>query len=135
MINYGTTAKPYTPYVEHILPIPEAVQALDGWGQGILGTDCYNFLDWRPEDGVTEWHQLCAKRPYEEGDENLENVVTDGSSETIYIIDEEIVTDISDLITADNLISVEGGGTLTVVNEHGYDMPNTVTYMLKEVTT
>lgn len=133
MCNKGSTAQPYTPYVEHTLPIPAAVQALDGWGQGI-DDNYHNFLDWRPEEGVTEWHQLCAKRPYEEGDENLENVVTDGSSETIYIIDEEIVTDISDLITADNLISVEGGGTLTFENEHGYDMPNTVTYMLKEVT-
>lgn len=212
MCNPGTTAKPYTPYVEHTLPIPEAVQALDGWGQGILGTDCYNFLDWRPEEGVTEWHRMTS-RVVLSGDENWEIYNTDypyvfsvtldvsavgevgrtmeicthypsyknnlentdfgfrfqntgvkktnrifisdvsysGDVEAFkaylaseyangnpviieYLMYEPEVTDISDLLPADNLISVEGGGTLTFENEHGYDMPNTVTYMLKEAT-
>lgn len=134
MLNKGSTAEPYAPYHSETLTIPAAVQALDGWGQGIPGTEEYNFLDWRPEDGVRAWHQICAKREYEEGDEELENAVTDGSSETVYLLDKEIVTDISDLLPADNLIGIEGGGTLTFENEYDYDMPNTVTYMLKEVT-
>lgn len=40
-------------------------------------------------------------------------------------------TDISDLITTDNLIEVEGGGTLTFVNEHGAAVPSTILYQTK----
>lgn len=39
-----------------------------------------------------------------------------------------IITDISDLLPADNLIGVEAGGTVTMVNEYGYDVPNTITF-------
>lgn len=39
--------------------------------------------------------------------------------------------DISDLITKDNLIEVEGGGTLTFVNEHGAAASSTITYQVK----
>lgn len=213
MINAGATALPYTPYVEHTLPIPEAVQALDGWGQGIPGTDCYNFVDWRPEDEMTEWRKCTEKlvidgsetiymsgkqfaiqlqknykgnyfsnipivcshydfiswenEPWNQNnsisyfskDGNISNAsnlmrITDNNFSTVdafkeylakqyengnpltivYALSTPEVTDISDLLPADNLISVEGGGTLTFENEHGYDMPNTVTYMLKEVT-
>jgi hypothetical protein len=41
------------------------------------------------------------------------------------------VTDISDLITADNLIGVEGNGTITFENEHGYAVPSVVEYQLE----
>jgi hypothetical protein len=41
-------------------------------------------------------------------------------------------TDISDLITADNLIEVEGGGTLTFVNEYGAVASSTIEYQVKE---
>jgi hypothetical protein len=43
------------------------------------------------------------------------------------------VTDISDLITADNFIEVEPYGTLTFENEHHIDVPSTITYQLKGV--
>lgn len=39
-----------------------------------------------------------------------------------------IITDISNLLPADNLIGVEAGGTVRMVNEYGYDVPNTVTF-------
>ncbi len=196
-VNKGA-AQPYTPYVEHTLPIPEAVQALDGWGQGIPGTECYNFLDWRPEEGVTEWHKKAKKLVLDGITNKIAGVSKSGSGlyfgylilndafsngsvifaeynksfteavgnayigeskeivifhkdqslttasafntalqenpiELVYACVPE-VTDISDLLPADNLITVEGGGTLTFENEYGYDIPNTVTYMLKEVT-
>jgi len=38
--------------------------------------------------------------------------------------------DISDIITSDNLIGVEGGGTLTFENEYGYDVPSDVVFHL-----
>lgn len=49
----------------------------------------------------------------------------------VYELAEPIVTDISDLITADNLIGVEGGGTLTFENEYGYAVPSTIIYQLR----
>lgn len=42
-----------------------------------------------------------------------------------------VITDISDLLPDDNLIGVEGSGTVTAVNEYGYDVPSEITYQLK----
>ena len=39
-----------------------------------------------------------------------------------------VVTDISDLLPADNLIRVEENGTVTMVNEQSYDMPNRIVF-------
>lgn len=49
----------------------------------------------------------------------------------VYELAEPIITDISDLITADNLIGVEGGGTLTFENEYGYAVPSEVEYQVE----
>lgn len=38
---------------------------------------------------------------------------------------------ITDILPDDNLICVEGGGTVTMVNEYGYDVPSEITYQLK----
>lgn len=51
MLNKGTTAQPYTPYVEHTLSIPTAVQALDGYGLGVSDT-IYNYIDWEKKQFV-----------------------------------------------------------------------------------
>jgi hypothetical protein len=48
-----------------------------------------------------------------------------------YELAEPVITDISDLLPDDNLIGVEGGGTVTMVNEYGYDVPSEITYQLK----
>ena len=52
----------------------------------------------------------------------------------VYELAEPIVTDISDILPADNFIEVEGGGTITAVNENGFDVPSEITYMLEEET-
>jgi hypothetical protein len=44
------------------------------------------------------------------------------------------VTDISDILSVDNYIEVEGGGSLTFENEYKYDVPSEVVYQLKEET-
>jgi hypothetical protein len=45
-IEIGDTATEYSPHRKPIsLPIPEAVQKLDGYGWGISDT-CYNYIDW-----------------------------------------------------------------------------------------
>lgn len=188
MLNKGTTALPYTPYVEHTLPIPEAVQALDGYGWGVNDT-VYNYIDWEKKQfvkrvgvvdmGTLNWaYEAHAQRFYADiptmavaGARSLDvlsdkfdadsDVVpgdnwkgfcyqkvvfvysteyTDAASfksamagvMLVYELAEPIVTDISDLITSDNLIGVEGNGTLTFENEYGYDVPSTVEYITAE---
>ena len=54
---------------------------------------------------------------------------------TIYFeLAEPIITDISDILPDDNYIEVEGGGTVTMVNEHQLAVPSEITYQIKEVT-
>ena len=114
MINAGATALPYTPYVKHILPIPEAVQALEGYGQGNPDDPSeYNAIIWG-EYGTNQYLQ--------------KGNIVDG---VWYALSTPEVTDISDLITADNLITVEGGGTLTFENEYGYAVPSEVEYQVE----
>jgi hypothetical protein len=48
-----------------------------------------------------------------------------------YILGTPEVTDISDILPADNYIEVEGGGTLTFVNEHSQAVPSAVTFVTK----
>ena len=72
MLNYGTTAAPYKPYrVDNpigTLAIPEAVQALDGYGVGV-DADYYNHL--KVVGNKVFYHKVCEK------------VVLDGAREKI----------------------------------------------------
>ena len=43
-----------------------------------------------------------------------------------YELTTPIITDISDILPADNFIGVEGNGTLTFVNENGYAVPSKI---------
>lgn len=197
MLNKGSTALPYTPYVEHTLPIPTAVQALDGYGEGV-NESVYNYIDWEKKQFVKRVGKvdlgtltptlyvvdagnlfrfsvnqikmsndsrvvsniLCVgyetTSMHERKDKTLsmpiaspsvdiiDNAYTDAaafksamSGVMLYYelaTPEVKVTDISDLITSDNLIGVEGNGTITFENEYGYAVPSEVTYQLKGVT-
>ena len=114
MLNAGSTAQPYTPYVEHILPIPEAALALEGDGQGNPDDPAeYNAIIWG-EYGTNQYLQ--------------KGNIVDG---VWYALSTHEVTDISDLLPADTLISVEGGGTLTFENEYGYAVPSEVEYQVE----
>lgn len=73
MLNPGSAAQPYSPYTESTLPIPAAVQALDGWGQGIDAT-YHNHIAWS-EDGTEKTYN---KMVYE--------FVLDGSTDEVYSI-------------------------------------------------
>lgn len=54
-----------------------------------------------------------------------------GTPVTVYYeLAEPVITDISDLLPSDNLIGVEGGGTVTMVNAHRDDVPNTVVFSI-----
>ena len=62
MLNYGATAAPYKPYrVDNpigTLAIPEAVQALDGYGVGV-DADHYNHL--KVVGNKVFYHKVCEK--------------------------------------------------------------------------
>ena len=52
----------------------------------------------------------------------------------VYIVErlaEPIETDISAYLKEDNLIEVEGGGTITAVNEHGLATPSKIQFVSK----
>ena len=49
----------------------------------------------------------------------------------IYELATPVETDISVYFGDDNLIGVEAGGTLTMVNEYGYDVPSVIEYTVK----
>lgn len=110
MLNKGSTAKPYAPYVKRTLEIPEAVRALDGYGESNPdNADEYNAIVC--EDG--KWKYI------HKGDIE-DNVWTPLAAPEI--------TDISDALPADNFIQVEEGGTVTMVNEYEYDVPSVVDF-------
>lgn len=52
----------------------------------------------------------------------------------IYELATPEVTDISDILPDDNLIAVEGGGTIIAVNEYEYAVPSEITYQLRSAT-
>lgn len=51
--------------------------------------------------------------------------------EFVYALAEPVEEDITDLITSDNFIEVEGGGSIEFVNEYEHSVPSTVNYIVK----
>lgn len=175
-ITLGSEEKPYNPQTVNTLPIPKAVQALDGYGWGINDT-CYNYIDWdkkqfvkcvdRVDMGEIYWagfasnyahtdrifkpaaKTLCINHsPFEsiyiDGYGALVAVFTDGSFTSAdelkgtlsgamlyYELATPEVTNISNILSADNFIGVGGDGTITAVNDYLYAVPTEITYMLK----
>lgn len=208
MLNYGTTAAPYKPYRADnpidTLAIPEAVQALDGYGVGV-NADHYNHIEF--VDGKVLYHKVCEKIVFD-GTENwlASDTVTEGvwrcylehglglwykdtmtaspaicnkyesvsasgtyrkvrglsvTRNDLYIYDEKyntsdislwkahlaqlyasgdpltavvvlaepIVTDVTEYFTDMPFIEVEGGGTLTAVNEYENAVHSTINYI------
>ena len=58
MLNKGTTALPYRPYIKRTLPIPEAVRP----AHGIPNTDCYDRIRWRYDEATDKWLRDSEKR-------------------------------------------------------------------------
>jgi hypothetical protein len=113
MLTEGTEEKPYTPYVRNTLPIPQEVQALDGYGEG-------------NPDNAEEYNAIICEngkwKYIHKGD------IEDNAWVSLAT---PIITDISALLPEDNFIGVEGGGTVTMVNEHQYSVPSSITYQVK----
>ena len=185
MLNRGSTALPYSPYVRNTLPIPSAVQALDGYGEGV-NESVYNYIDWEKKQfvqrvgcvdmGTLDWYVsdsqtsrfatevpsivsiaadtadvICGKynSDVEWKDKTISHYKTrvyvfDSAytdAETFksamsgvmlyYELAEPIITDISDILSEDNFIGVEGGGTVTFKNQYEYAVPSEITYRIK----
>ena len=190
----GTTAQPYTPYVEHTLPIPEAVQAIHGYGWGV-NESANNYIDFEKQQfvqsvekidlGSLTWSKITGSesttfqtpieniKPVYEGDfascvcekydtlpyyalyysgdsgiavdYNGNLAVLDSAYSDVtsfkeamngvfaYIeLAEPIITDISDLLSSDNFIEVEGGGVIAFENEHKTSVPNNTAYVTRK---
>jgi hypothetical protein len=186
----------YYPYVRHTLPIPEAVQALDGYGEGV-NESVYNYIDYEKKQfvkrvgkvdmGTLTWaisngilynstmfsniaktnsgeiaNILCAEyqtiTTIEMDTKTIDKsisyyVYTSGKGGTLKVYDSDYtapetfkaamsgvmlyyelatpeVTDISDILSVDNYIEVEGGGSLTFENEYKYDVPSAIKYQV-----
>lgn len=192
---YKVQRDEYTPYVKHTLPIPEAVQAIDGYGDGV-NESVYNYIDWekkqfvkraRPKiiDTVLDVVYTYANvkyygiyKPldfigykstsdsfvfpkfknmvYSEWDDGAHIGEVTGNADYdliwfgfpigttieqarteliglpfVYELATPEITDISDLISSDNLIEVEGGGTLSFKNKYKYAVPSEVEYQVE----
>jgi hypothetical protein len=71
-------------------------------------------------------------------DENFSNDVAGFTSNLsgvmlYYELAEPVITDISDLLSADNFIGVEGGGTVFAKNEKFFDVPTTIVYQTEHM--
>lgn len=115
MLHRGVQPLPYSAYYYDTVDIPEAIQNLDGYGEGNPNNpeECNAILyadgKWiyRRRGGITNDRWVA-----------LSNTID---------------TDISHLISDDGFIEVEGNGTVVFANSHRYDVPSEITYQLKEI--
>lgn len=188
----ANTAGNFKPYTHNTIPIPEAVQALDGYGDGV-SESVYNYIDLDAKQfvkrvgkvdlGALEWLYngttsdgtasvlysrftsmqslsplLCPmfKQAERTNWENLKigEIMSEYDSYIVvatnytdaatfkaamsgvmlyYELATPVVTDISDLLSEDNFIGVEGNGTITMINQYKYNVPSEIVFMLDEV--
>lgn len=77
MLNKGSTAQPYTPYFKNTFPIPEAVQALDGYGQGI-SKEHHNKIVLNPVEGVKKFVKNVGKDTFDGSESGISYVSETG---------------------------------------------------------
>ena len=178
-VMLSSTDLPYSPYCTiDPLPIPSAVQALDGYREGV-DAEYNNHIDWSEkkyykycgaldlsrqsfskysnDSGQTIWGidfssvadlGVCDKYAFvpTTSINSMQEGTIQNRGTVIYICDSSIssaseikgtfiyalatpeVTDISHLLPEDNFIQVEGGGTITAVNEYGLAAPTEIIY-------
>jgi len=120
-----TPSAPYAPYMEKTYSIPEAVQALEGYGDS-LPNGLLNYVD--PVNG--KFVREVGKRAYQTGDVNSADMLTDGVT-TIYPLVSPIVTDLGDdspALTEDGYLETEPNGWIYFANESKSAVPYAITY-------
>ena len=118
---------------EYNAPVAQASATLrDAAAYGTVLCARYNTTDLDSGDnGIHIQNSVVNIIDYSFGD--AEAFIPAVSGEMLYYeLATPEVTDISDILSADNLIRVDGSGTMTVVNEHSLAAPSEITYMLKE---
>ena len=96
-----------------------------GWQ--LYKTDKF-LLRLRPANAATDFPTLADWKAY------LNKRYANGNPLTfLYALAEPIETDITNLMTVDNAIIVEGGGTVEFINEYDYDTPSETTYIINTV--
>ena len=107
---YKAPLAPYSPYRKYTITIPAEVQNLQGYGQGNpTGTE-YNYIDFV--------RRVFVQKGYRDANG--------------YWIPTGREIDISAYLPADNLIEVEGNGSITFVNAYQLPVPSKIEYQLKE---
>lgn len=130
-VEKADTATDFSPYLATIYNIPQEVLDLKDqdeqpiYGIGINDT-LYNYIDFENKTLV----RRVGQRMWEPEDEERSDILTDAIT-TIYPLDEVDVVDISQYLTFDGDIEVEGNGTIVFENELKLDVPSTVTYQTK----
>lgn len=138
MINEGTVALPFEDQAslkpnpikavvgKTLINVPQSVLNLDGFGHGVQ--DCFNYIEWRPEDGIKAYHRVCAIR-----NSPLHiNALAQNGVWGLYPLEQEEVIDISDILPNDNIVMVESGGFVTFENDALSAVPSTITYLMRE---
>ena len=99
---------------------PSTIYETNDYAESRLGASAsaIRWVDAELLNGTEEEMKAKLKAWYDEGNP----LIVD------YILAEPIETDISAYLT-DEYIEVEGGGTVTVVNEYGLDAPTTISYI------
>jgi hypothetical protein len=64
MLNKGETALPYSPYFRNTFPIPEVVQNMDGYGQGVNADYC-NKIVLDPAEGVKKFEKRTKRMVFD----------------------------------------------------------------------
>lgn len=107
---------------ETISYIPASVRSLPGYGWS--AEDACNAIE-RTDTGW-QYVQRVGSREYQEGD-----TITDGVT-TYYVLDNPVITDITDLMDGVmDAITVAIGGTLTFENSAKLPVPSSVEYAVK----
>jgi len=109
MLNYGSEVLPFKKNTGPVdtLTIPEAVRALPAYGYGKSET-VRNYIKW--EGGKAYYVQMV--------------------DESCTALSKPVTTDISDLITTDNHIAVEGNGALVAVNADKLGVWSDIQYII-----
>ena len=117
---------PYSPYQHDEMVIPAAVRTQYPLRSARSAYDSYEW------DGE-KWrhHERVNIRAYQSADDTDPTVITDGTN-TVYPLDTEVVTDITDLMTGvEPMMNCETGGSITFVQtDTALAIPNKETYFI-----
>lgn len=106
-----------------------------------ISSNGFGFSDWyNPDAGVKPYFRIVPNGDALWIEATVEQFTEDSWKaylaanpvEIVYPLGTPIVTDVSDILPDDNFVEVEGGGSITAMNQYGLAAPTAITYQLKE---